>query len=63
LITIRITNTEEIVEKQSGWFAAHVGGVFVDLQDKVEAVVVERIKASLAAEGVDALVEHAAQES
>ena len=57
MITINITNAEEIVEKQSGWFAAHVGGVFVDLKDKVEAVVLERIRASLAAEGVDAVIE------
>ena len=57
VITIRITNAEEVVENQSGWFAAHIGGVFVDLHEKVEDVVAERIRASLSAEGVDAVIE------
>ena len=57
MITIKITNIEEIVEKQKGWFIANVVGSLVDLQPRVEDVVIERLRASLAEQGVVALVE------
>lgn len=57
MITIRITNVEELVESQQGWLAAHVGGLVVDLEAKVEETVVEKIKEALAANHVRAVVE------
>ncbi len=57
MITIKITNIEEIVEKQKGWFVANVVGSLVDLEPRVEDVVIEKLRASLAEQGVNAIVE------
>jgi len=57
MITIKITNAEDIVEKQKGWFMSHVVGAFVDLEARVEAVVIEKLRESLAKEGVEAVIE------
>jgi hypothetical protein len=57
MITIRITNVEEVVEKQKGWFVANLVGAFVALEPRVEAVVIEKLRASLAQEGVSAIIE------
>jgi len=57
MITIKITNIEEIVEKQKGWFVANVVGSLVDLEPRVEDVVIEKLRASLAEQGVVATVE------
>ncbi len=58
MITIHITNAQQIVLEKKGWFVANVVGAFVDIEAQVEAVVMERIRASLASEGVVAIVEH-----
>jgi len=57
MITIRITNVDDVVEKQKGWFVANVVGAFVDLEKRVEEVVIEKLRAALAAEGVEAVIE------
>lgn len=57
MITIKITNVEDVVAKQKGWFVANVVGAFVDLEARVEEVVIEKVKAALAREGVEAVVE------
>ena len=57
MITIKITNVEEVVEKQKGWFIANVVGAFVDLEARVEDLVIERLRESLANQGVQAVVE------
>jgi hypothetical protein len=57
MITIKITNVDDIVEQQKGWFVAHVVGVVVDLEKRVEEVVMEKLRASLAEQGVVAVVE------
>ena len=57
MITIKITNAETIVEKQKGWFVANVVGAFVDLDERVEEVVIERLKASFASEGIEAVIQ------
>ncbi len=54
---ITITNIEEIVEKQKGWFVANVVGSLVDLEPRVEDVVIEKLRASLAEQGVNAIIE------
>ena len=58
MITIKINNAQQIVLEKKGWFVANVVGAFVDIEAQVEAVVMERIRESLASEGVIALVEH-----
>ena len=57
MITIKITNVQSIVEKQQGWFVANVVGAVVDLERKVEEVIVEKLKTSLLEQGVEAIVE------
>lgn len=57
MITIKVTNVHDVVEKQKGWFVANVVGQFVDLEARVEEVVIEKLRAALASEGVEAVIE------
>ncbi len=57
MITIKITNVDDIVEKQRGWFIANVVGSVVDLGPRVEAVVIEKLRASFAEQGITAVIE------
>ena len=57
MITIKISNAREVVLAKKGWFVANIAGAIVDLEAEVEAVVMERLRATLAAEGVEATVE------
>ncbi|HUS27902.1 MAG TPA: hypothetical protein VMZ53_05320 [Kofleriaceae bacterium] len=59
MITIKITNVEDIVEKNKGWFVANVVGAFVDLESRVEDVIITKLRESLAREGVEAVIERA----
>ncbi len=57
MITIKITNIDDIVEKQKGWFVANVVGSVIDLGPKVEDVVIEKLKASFAEQGIVAIID------
>lgn len=57
MITIKLTNVEQVVEKQKGWFVANVVGAFVELEPRVEAIVIERLRETFAAEGIEAVIE------
>ena len=57
MITIAITNAQDVVEKQKGWFIANVVGAFVDLEARVEDIIIEKLRASLVSEGVHAVIE------
>lgn len=57
MITIKITNVQDVVAKQKGWFVANVVGAFVDLEARVEEVVIEKVRDALRREGVEAVVE------
>lgn len=59
MITIKITNAQEVVLAKKGWFVANVVGAIVDMEAEVEAIVMERLRATLASEGVEAIVERA----
>jgi hypothetical protein len=59
VITIKITNVDHIVEKNKGWFVANVVGAFVDLESRVEEVIITKLRESLASEGVQAVIERA----
>ena len=56
MITIKITNVADVVEKRKGWFVANVVGAFVDLESRVEEIVIEKLRESLASEGIDAVI-------
>ncbi len=57
MITIKINNARDVVTAKKGWFVATIGGAIVDLEAEVETVVMERLRATLASEGVEATVE------
>lgn len=57
MITIKIKNAQHVVHEKRGWFVASVIGAFVDLDAQVETVVMEKLRASLESEGVDAIIE------
>jgi hypothetical protein len=57
MITIEITNVHEVVEKQKGWFVANVVGAFVDLEARVEEIVIEKLREALVQEGIEAVIE------
>jgi hypothetical protein len=57
MITIKITNAQDVVEKQKGWFIANVVGAFVDLEARVEDIVIEKLREALRVEGVEAVIE------
>ena len=61
MITIKLKNVADIVEKQKGWFVANVIGSVVDLTPRVEAVVIEKLQASFAEQGIEAVVEQVAE--
>jgi hypothetical protein len=61
MITISITNVHQIVLEKKGWFVADVVGALVDMEAQVEAIVVERLRASLASEGVEAIIAQVAK--
>jgi len=44
MITIRIINVADVVEREKGWFASNIGGIFVDLEASVEEKVIEEIR-------------------
>jgi hypothetical protein len=57
MITIKITNVDELVTTSKGWFMANVVGAFVDLEPRVEAIIIEKLRASFAQEGIQALIQ------
>jgi hypothetical protein len=57
MITIKLTNVEEVVEKKKGWFIANVVGTFIELEPRVEAIVIERLRETFASEGIEAVIE------
>ncbi|MDQ3340144.1 MAG: hypothetical protein M4D80_33725 [Myxococcota bacterium] len=56
MITITITNVSDVVEKSQGWFVANVVGAFVDLEARVEEIVMARIRETFASEGIEAVI-------
>lgn len=57
MITIDIKNAEEVVKAKKGWFVAGLADLFLDLDAEVEKVVVQKVKETLAENGVVAVVE------
>ena len=57
MITIKLTNVDDVVQQRKGWFVASVVGAFVDLEARVEAVVMEKLRESLKSEGIEAVIE------
>ena len=57
MITIEVSNAEELAIKEKGWFQVNVGKTLgVDIQRKVEEEVAKKVNAELAKLGVKANV-------
>lgn len=54
MITITITNFSDVLEKEKGWFVTNVVGTFVDLEARVEEIVIEKLREALLEEGIEA---------
>jgi hypothetical protein len=55
MITIKVSNAEELAIKEKGWFQVNVGkSLGIDIQRKVEEEVAKQLKAQLAKQGVKA---------
>lgn len=60
MITIKITNTDAVVEKNKGWFVANIVGAFVDLEPRLEEILIAKLRESLSSEGVEADIQRVA---
>lgn len=60
MITIKITNADAVVEKNKGWFVANVVGAIIDLEPRLEDILIAKLRESLAAEGVEADIQRIA---
>ena len=56
MIMIKISNIDEVVEAKKGWFVANVVGAVVDLEPKVELVIIEKLRESFAEQGIVAVI-------
>jgi len=56
MITIKITNAREIVERERNWFVAKLAPFFVDVQTRVEQEIAKEIEKSLVARKIQAVV-------
>lgn len=56
MITIKITNAQEIVERERNWFIAKLAPYFIDVQIKVEKEIAKEIKNSLEERNIQAVV-------
>jgi hypothetical protein len=60
VITIKISNIDAVVEKNKGWFVANVVGAFVDLESRVEDIVIAKLREALSSEGIEAEIQRVA---
>ena len=56
MITIKITNTSEIIERERSWFIAKLAPYLFDVQSRIEKKIAEEIKKSLLAKNIQAVV-------
>ena len=56
MITITLINVSDLVENRKGWFVANVVGAFVDLEARVEEIVMDKLRETFASEGISAVI-------
>ncbi len=56
MITIKITNAREIVERERNWFIAKLAPYFIDLQSRVEKEIAKEIEKSLQERNIQTVV-------
>ena len=56
MITIKITNAREIVERERNWFVANLAPYFIDVQTSVEKEIAKEIEKSLIERNIRAVI-------
>jgi len=56
MITIKITNVQEIVERERNWFVAKMAPFFSDVQTRVEKEIAKKIAKSLEERNIQVVV-------
>lgn len=56
MITIKITNTREIVERERNWFIAKLAPYFIDLQSRVEKEIAKELEKSLQERNIQTII-------
>jgi hypothetical protein len=56
MITIKITNAREIVERERNWLIAKLAPYFIDLQSRVEKEIAKEIEKSLQERNIQSVV-------
>jgi hypothetical protein len=56
MITIKITNAQEILERERIWFIAKLAPYFVDVQLQVEKEIAKELEKSLEARNIQTIV-------
>ena len=56
MITIKITNAQQIVERERNWFVSKVAPLFIDIQSTIEKKIAKEIEKSLVERKIQAVV-------
>jgi hypothetical protein len=56
VITIEITNVEELVKQEKEWLPVKIVSLFSDLEEKVEKRIIEEIEDTFKKKGVKAII-------
>lgn len=57
MITIKITNPEEIVKNERNWLLSKIAPYFVDLESRVEEAIVVQLKEVFEQKNIRAVIE------
>ena len=56
MITIKITNAQEILEREKNWFIAKLAPCFVDVQLQIEKEIAKELEKSLETRNIETIV-------
>lgn len=56
MITIKITNPKQIIENEKGWLMAKIAPLSGDIQERVEAAIVEELKQNFEKRNIKAII-------
>jgi hypothetical protein len=56
MITIKITNAQEILEREKNWFIAKLAPYFVDVQLQIEKEIAKELEKSLETRNIETIV-------
>jgi len=57
MIVIKISNHQELIEREKGWLLRCILPLFVDVETSVEAMIAKRLKSEFGKNRIDAEIE------